>query len=164
MPSAQGQPTTVGLYDLRNRGRSPVEVSGITLGSPRGLTMTSAWLTPIYDKAGEALLVGVSWPWPPSLSRGEGSRSVRWAWARRKPAAGAIIKPHQDLNLVFGLTRTTARNGYSDGPVIAYSANGNTYTVREATILEVAAKGCGENIEAVTDIEVVLGDITAQRV
>jgi hypothetical protein len=143
MPSARSQPTTVGLYDLKNSGSSPVKVQSIRLGSPRGLTMTRAWLTPIYNNGGTEVLVGVGWPWPPSLSRGAGSGPVRWAWARRKPAVGAIIKPHQDLNLVFGLTRTAARNGHSGGPVIAYSANSNAYTVREATTLEItAAKSC----------------------
>jgi hypothetical protein len=142
MPWARDQPTGVGLYDLKNSGSSPVTLKSVTLGSPHGLTITRAWLTPIYYNAGQELLIGVGWPWPLSLSRGEGSAPVRWAWARRKPAVEAIIKPHQDLNLVFGLTRTTTRNGYSGGPVIAYTANGSTYTVREQTTLEVAAKGC----------------------
>lgn len=143
MPQAQGQPTTVGLYDLDNNGSSPVALKSVRLGSPRGLTMTSAWLTPIYHNGAETVLVGVSWPWPPSLSRGSGSAAVRWAWVRRIPAVGAIIKPHQDLNLVFGLTRTIASNGYSGGPVVTYTANGNAYTVREATTLEItASKSC----------------------
>jgi len=142
MPWAQDQPTGVGLYDLKNSGSSPVTVHSVRLGSPRGLTMTNAWLTPIYYNGAEELVIGVGWPWPLSLARGSGSQAVRWAWARRKPAAGAVIKPHQDLNLAFGLTRTRARNAYSGGPVITYSANGNSYTLQEKTTLEIAAKGC----------------------
>lgn len=142
MPSTRGRPTGVGLYDLKNSGSSPVKIKSVTLGSPRGLTMTKAWLTPIYFNGAEEVVIGVGWPWPLSLARGSGSQAVRWAWARRKPAVGAIIKPHQDLNLAFGLTRTTARNGYSGGPVVIYSANGNTYSVREQTTLEIAAKSC----------------------
>jgi hypothetical protein len=53
----------------------------------------------------------------------------------------SVIKPHEDLNLVFGLTRTTARNSYSGGPVITYSTGGTAYTVSEKTTLEVA-KSC----------------------
>jgi hypothetical protein len=143
MPSPQGQPTGVGLYDLRNSGSSPVTLKHVTLASPHGLTMTRAWLTPIYHRAGRSYLVGVGWPWPLSLARGSGSYPVRWAWARRTPAVGAVVKPHQDLNLVFGLIRTTARNAHSGGPVITYTSDGNTYTVREQTTLKItAARSC----------------------
>jgi hypothetical protein len=143
MPWAQGHPTGVGLYPLANSGSAPVTLKSVTLGSPHGLTITRAWLTPIDGNAGGGgTLIGVGWPWPLSLARGWGSQAVRWAWARREPAAGAVIKPREDLNLVFGLTRTIARNGYSGGPVITYTANGSTYTVREQTTLEVAAKRC----------------------
>jgi hypothetical protein len=88
-------------------------------------------------------LIGVGWPWPLSLARGPLSGPVRWAWARRKPAGGGIIRPNQDLNLAFGLTRTTPGNAHSGGPVITYTANGRSYTVQEQTTLEItAAKSC----------------------
>ena len=141
MPQPEGVPTTVGLYDLHNSGSSPVTVHGISLPHDHGLTMTSSWLTPIYHGVGRDLVIGVSWPWPPSRSTGAGAAAVRWAWAPRKPLTGAVIKPHEDLNLVFGLTRTTARNSYSGGPVITYSTGGTAYTVSEKTTLEVA-KSC----------------------
>jgi hypothetical protein len=44
---------------------------------------------------------------------------------------------------VFGLTRTTVKAGRSDGPLISYTADGNSYTVQEQTALEVApGKSC----------------------
>jgi len=42
---------------------------------------------------------------------------------------------------VFGLTTTSGGLGRSDGPVIAYTANGNSYGVQEQVTLVVAA-GC----------------------
>jgi hypothetical protein len=122
----QGQTITMGIYDLENSGSSPVTVQSVSLGSPQGLTMTKSWLVPIEHVGGTIDLVGAGWPYPPAFSQ-----PVRWAWSLRKPAVEAVIRARQDLNLVFGLTRTTARAGRSDGPVIVYTADGNTYTLAE---------------------------------
>jgi len=133
-----GVPITMGIYDLHNTGTSPVTVKTVTLPSAHGLTMTKAWLVPIGQTgSGGTLDVGAGWPYPPSFTA-----LVRSVWAQRRPAAGATIKPGQDLNLVFGLTRTTGSVGKSDGPAITYTAAGSTYTVQEKTSLVVAAANC----------------------
>jgi hypothetical protein len=135
VPAQQGQTITMGIYDLKNSGSSPVTVQSVSLGSPHGLTMTKSWLVPIEHVGGTLELAGAGWPYPPDFSR-----PVHWAWVLRKPAVGAVIRARQDLNLVFGLTRTTARAGRSDGPVIVYTADGNTYTLAENVSLVVARK------------------------
>jgi hypothetical protein len=141
MPWPRDKPTGVGLYDFTNSSSSPVTVHGVSLASARGLKMSKeAWFVPIYHSDGQYDTVGVVWPLP--LSRVRVYWPVRWAWARRKPAVGFVIKPHVDVNLVFGVTRTTARNAYSGGPVVIYSANGKTYTLREQTTLEIPAHDC----------------------
>jgi hypothetical protein len=129
----ESQPTTNGLYDMENSGTSPVTVQSISLGSPHGLTMTRAWLVPIlFTKSGGFTLIGVGLPYPPTTSE---------EWSERQPAKGAVIGPGQDLNLVFGLIRTTTKDGTSAGPVIVYTANGNSYTLQEQTDL-IVSKNC----------------------
>ena len=72
----------------------------------------------------------LGYPYPPT----------RWAeWSRRVAVAGAVIGPHESLNLVFGLTRTTAAAGHTSGPVITYSAGGSTYTLQEQVGLVITA-------------------------
>jgi hypothetical protein len=134
-PARQGQTITMGIYHLENSSSSPVTVQSVSLGSPDGLTMTKSWLVPIEHVGGTLDLVGAGWPYPPGFSQ-----PVRWAWALRKPAVGAVIRAHQDLNLVFGLRRTTAKSGRSDGAVIGYTAGGSTYTLAENVSLVVAPK------------------------
>ncbi len=94
--------------------------------------MTTPWLVPIYHdpKTGNYETVGVGGPYPPTYAP---------EWPNHRPAIGGIIKPGQDLNIVFGLTRTSAKAGHSDGPAITYTAGGSTYTVSEAVSLTVAA-------------------------
>jgi hypothetical protein len=135
MPWRQGQPVTVGLYDLDNSDTSPVTVKSITLPSAHGLTMTKAWLVPIYHdpKNGNYVVLGVGAAYPPTTAP---------EWRHREPAVGAVIHPHQDLNIVFGLIRTSARNGRSDGPATTYTAGGSTWTVKEQVSLVVAARSC----------------------
>jgi hypothetical protein len=132
MDYPQGKPVATGIYDLTNSGKSPVTIQSVTLPSAHGLRMTKPWLVPIYHdpKTGDYLDVGAGGPYPPTTSP---------QWAQRKPAIRGVIRAGQDLNLVFGLTRTSAKAGKSDGPVITYSAGGNTYTVQELTTLVVAA-------------------------
>ena len=136
----QGRPVTTGIYDLRNTGTAAVTIQSVTLPGAHGLRKTKAWLVPIGHTPGQAnngggILVGAGWPYPPSFTA-----LVRSVWAKRRPAVGATIKPGQDLNLVFGLTRTTAKAGKSDGPAIWYTASGSSYTVNEKTSLVVAAR------------------------
>lgn len=124
-----GKPRTMGIFDLDDRGSAPVKITAITLPDAKGLRMTSAWLIPIDYQGGDEILVGAGGSFPP----------VWRQWADREPLIGAVIRPRQDLNLVFGLVRTTARAGTSDGPKISYSSGGSRYTVTEQTTLEVAA-------------------------
>lgn len=128
----EGHPVTVGIYDLSNSGTSPVTIQGITLPALHGMTMTKSWLVPLYHdpKNGNWVDVGAGSPYPPTTSP---------QWGQQRPAIGGVIKAGQDLTLVFGLTRTSARAGKSDGPAITYTANGASYTVREKTSLIVAA-------------------------
>jgi hypothetical protein len=87
---------------------------------------------PIYHdpKNGNSVTVGSGFPWPPPNTP---------QWPHRKAAIGGTIRPGQTLNLVFGLVRTTPKAGTSAGPLITYTAGGNTYTVKEGFTLEVAA-------------------------
>jgi hypothetical protein len=126
VPARQGQTITMGIYALGNKTNSTVTVRSVRLGSPHGLAMTRAWMTPIFHTT----LIGAVLSWPP----------VSRAWAERKRATGAVIKPFQHLNLVFGLTRTSAKTGRSGGPVLVYTADHNTYTLTENTSLIVAAR------------------------
>jgi hypothetical protein len=91
------------------------------------------WIVPIYHdpKTGNFLDVGVGGPYPPTTAP---------EWVYRKPAIGGVIRPHQDLNLVFALTRISAKAATSNGPVIIYTAGGSTWTLREKTSLVVAAR------------------------
>jgi hypothetical protein len=64
---------------------------------------TKAWLMPIYHdvKEGNWDVAGVAFPYPPT----------KWPeWSHRQSAIGAVIRPGQDLNLIFGMTRTWARS------------------------------------------------------
>jgi len=134
VPGPEGRPLTTGLYDLHNTGTSPVTVQSVSLGSPHGLKITTkAWVMPIFHdvKTGNWDVVGVGVPYPPTT----------WPeWSNREPAIGAVILPGQDLNLVFGMTRTSASDGTSAGPVILYTVNRGTYTLHEQTGLMVAAR------------------------
>ena len=51
-------------------------------------------------------------------------------WPERQAIPGAVIRPHQQLNLFFGITRTAARLVQAGAPVITYTADGNTYTLQ----------------------------------
>ncbi len=135
MRAPLGHPVTAGIFNLTNSGTTPVTITGVTLPGSHGLTMTrQVWLVPIRWDAREHahINVGVGWPYPPPLKRAP-------QWVLREPAIGGIIRPHHTLNLVFGLTRTTAKAGKAPVPVIAYIAGGTSYTVREQTELIVAA-------------------------
>jgi hypothetical protein len=121
-PSALGKPLTDGSFILANTGTSPVTVTSVKLPSPRGVTMTPAWLMPQYKPPhGSLSYVGDGLPYPPTS----------WpTWPDRQAIPGAVIKPHQALNLLFGITRTAARLVRAGAPVITYTAGGNTYTLQ----------------------------------
>ena len=127
----QGKPVTVGLYDLANAGQTTVTIQHIELPADSGLTMGKTWLVPIYHDPGNGnfVVVGVGAPYPPTTAP---------EWPDRRPAIGATIRPGQDLNLVFPLTRTTAKAGKSRGPMITYAAGGSDYSVSEKTSMIVA--------------------------
>jgi hypothetical protein len=135
-----GVPFANGFYDLHNTGTSLVTVTGVTVPSMHGLKVVSKyWLVPIYHdpKNGNWVVIGVGFPWPPIYSA-----AVLSVWAKRKPAVGAVIRPGQDLNLVFAMMRTTQLRASSNGPSITYTAGGSSYTVSEQTSLVVAAARC----------------------
>ncbi len=83
--------------------------------------------------------IGVTADYPPIA---KADVAIDPEWRNRVPAAGATIRPGQDLNLVFGLIRTTAKAGRSDGPLISYTADRNSYTVQEQTGQEIRPRTC----------------------
>jgi hypothetical protein len=94
------------------------------------MAMTEAWLVPV-NTSGPQLGVGLAHP------------PVMYPlWPDRVPAAGAAIRPGQDLQLAFGVLRTTAADGSSDGPMIVYTDGRATYTLREQVSLAVARTKC----------------------
>jgi hypothetical protein len=140
-PYREGVPFANGFYDLHNTGSSPVTVTGVSVPSLHGLSVVSRyWLVPVYHdpKNGNWVLIGVGFPWPPTYSA-----AVRSVWAQRKPAIGAVIRPGQDLNLVFAMIRTTAGLGHSRGPLITYTSGGSSYTMQFKTFLQVSPVDCG---------------------
>ncbi len=124
VPARQGEIITIGITDLENHSSSPATVQGVSLRASHGLAVTMFWVTPIFNST----LIGTAL-WPPTGP----------AWAQRRPAVGAVVPAHTDLNLVFGLART-AKRGTSDGVDVVYSAGGNTYTLAQNTTLVVAPK------------------------
>jgi hypothetical protein len=97
----------------------------------RRLTVTRAWVVPIWHdpKNGDYDLIGAGWPWPPVSQP---------AWPQHEPAIGAVIRPGHDLNLVFGLTRTSGSEGHSGGAIVTYTSGGTTYVVDESIAYMVA--------------------------
>ena len=118
---------------LYNTGTTPLRLTGAKLASSHGLTMARAWLMPFYKPPhGSWSYVGAGEPYPPT----------RWPeWPNRQSIPGAVIKPGQGLNLFFGLTRTTAAPGRTDGAVLTYTANRTSYTV-QADFRFVVAERC----------------------
>lgn len=126
VPARQGELITMGITALKNHSSSPATIQSVSLRASHGLATTMFWVTPIYNTT----LIGTAL-WPPPTGP---------AWALRRPAIGAVVPANQDLNLVFGIARTTAKNGTSDGVDVVYSAGGNTYTLAQNTSLVVAPK------------------------
>ena len=127
-PAKPGQTIAEGNYELNNKSSSTVTIQSVTLGSPRGIKMTGgAWIVPYIhnDGIGEAF-------WPPTAP----------AWAQRRRADGAQIKPGQDWNLIVGVARTTTKTGRYAGLVIRYSADGSTYTWQEDVAVELGTGKC----------------------
>jgi len=121
IPGALYPEPTVGFWLLDNTGTAPVMVSSVKLPS-HGLAMTKAWLVPQYKSHNTTDYLGEQVSYPPVSYR---------TWPERQPIPGAVIKPGQELNLIFGVTRTGSKDGTTDGPVIIYTAGGNTYTLQE---------------------------------
>jgi len=136
-PGRIGEPFTIGFYDLHNYSKSPVKITDITLPSPHGLKRTGSWwLTPILrdPSNGNWMDLGASYPFPPTFSK-----LAREEWRRRRPLIGAVLQAHQDLNLVFELTRTAVNYGIVAGPKVTYTSAGKTWTVTEHFSIAIAA-------------------------
>jgi hypothetical protein len=118
--------TTMGVWALENASGASVTVQSVSLPNSQGLRETKTWLVPIQ---GRSLIGNV--PWPPTSPE----------WPKRVQAAGAVIGPHQALNLVLGVARTASK-GTAGGPVVSYSTSNGTYTLNEATGLELTAQAC----------------------
>jgi hypothetical protein len=120
IPSRLYSEPTVGFWLLDNTGTSPVTVTSVKLPS-HGLAMTKAWLVPQYKSHNTTDYLGTQASYPPTRYR---------TWPDRQPIPGAVIKPGQELNLIFGVTRTGSKDGTTDGPVITYTAGRITYTLQ----------------------------------
>jgi hypothetical protein len=123
VPEPVGVQVSDGFFLLTNTGSSPVTITSVKLSSVHGLAVTRAWLMPMY-KPPHGVPSGVGdGPYPPVDSP---------EWPNRQAVPGAVIKPHQSLNLFFGLARTTASTGRAGGPTVTYTAGRNSYTLQEA--------------------------------
>jgi hypothetical protein len=120
----------MGLFELRNQGTAPVTVRSVSLPDAHGMAMTEAWLVPV-STSGPQLGVGLAYP-PVTYP----------LWPDRVPAVGAVIRPGQDLQLAFGVLRTTAADGSSDQPMTVYTSGRATYTLREQGSLKLAGTKC----------------------
>jgi hypothetical protein len=122
-PGALGQKITDGYVLLYNSSTSPVTVTSVKLPpSSRGLAISKAWLTPQWKSPSGSLNYAGDPDYPP----------ITWgAWPQRQQIPGAVIRPHQTLNLIFGAWRTAPRIGRTVGPVITYTSSGDTYALQE---------------------------------
>lgn len=122
---------------LQNHGSSAATIQSIHLPpEAHGIRMTRAWLVPNYTdpKTGNSGLGGAwGFPWPLTVK-------IVPSWDKRQPATGAVIRPGEITTLNFGVMRTTANTARSGGPVIAYTADGNTFTQHENVSMELADK------------------------
>ncbi|MGH3293142.1 MAG: hypothetical protein ACRDP7_15175, partial [Trebonia sp.] len=114
-----GTPVSMVLFDLTNQGTAPVTIRSVSLPNAHGMAMTEAWLVPLHLHSEQ---LGMGGPWPPVTDS---------LWPVRVPAVGGVIQPGKILQLAFGVIRTTAADGSSDGPVVVYTAGRTTYTLRE---------------------------------
>jgi len=132
-PAPRDHTVTQGFYVLQNGGKTDVTVRSVRLVKPRGIVMaTKAWVVPPWYSKGSQNALGVGYPYPP----------VTWpTWKDRRPAVGAVVKPNETLNLVFGVART-ATKGTSAAPVVTYTAGGNTYTWQQGTTFVMVARNC----------------------
>jgi len=113
---------TMGLFNLKDYGNSSVTVASVTLANVHGLAIGRAWLAPIIGLE----TIGVTLNWPPTGR----------AWAQRIPADGAVIKPRQELNLVFPVWRTTSETSTAN-VAIACTSKGNRYVLTEGFRLKI---------------------------
>lgn len=133
IPEPVGFQVSDGFFLLTNTGSSPVTVTSVKVTSLHGLAITRAWLMPLY-KPPHGVPSGIGDEFYPPTHSPE--------WPNRQAVPGAVIKPHQALNLFFGLARTTAETGRAGGPTITYTVGGNSYTLQEAWGFVIAAKSC----------------------
>ena len=125
-----GTPVSMVLFILNNQGTTPITVRNVSLPNAHGMAMTKVWLMQLHTDSAQ---LGVGGPWPPVTDS---------LWPVRVPAVGGVIQPGKVLQLAFGVIRTTAAGGSSDGPVVVYTVGRTTYTLREQFSLAVATKSC----------------------
>ena len=125
-----GVPVSMVLFDLDNQGAAPVTVRSVSFPNAHGMGMTEVWLMQLHPHSAQ---LGEGGPWPPVTDS---------LWPARVPAVGGVILPGKVLQLAFGVFRTTAADGSSDGPVVVYTAGRATYTLREQFSLAVARTKC----------------------
>jgi hypothetical protein len=134
-PAAKDHTVGQGFYALENGGKIAATVQSVRLTRPHGVVMTTKpWIMPILQTGhGGTELYGAGFPYPPA----------GWLpWRHRRPAIGAVIRPGQSFNLIFGVART-ARRGTSGAPTVTYTAAGNTYTWQDATDFVMVPRNCG---------------------
>jgi hypothetical protein len=102
----------------------------VSLPDAHGMAMTEAWVEPLSTTGPQ---IGVGLAYPPVTYP---------LWSHRVPAAGAVIQPGQDLQLVFGVLRTTAADGSSAAPMVVYTVRRSTYTLRMEGSMTAAVTKC----------------------
>jgi hypothetical protein len=125
-----GKPVSMAGWELDNQGTAPVTVRAVSLPDAHGMAMTAAWVEPLNTTGPQ---IGVGLAYPPATYP---------LWSHRVPAAGAVIRPGQDLQLVFGVLRTTAADGSSAAPMIVYTVRRSTYTLRMKGSIATAVTKC----------------------
>lgn len=125
VPGKIGHAVTIGEYDLHNTSKTLVTIVSITLPGVHRLTVTKPYLAPVYHdpKNGDWDLIGAGGPWPPTTQP---------TWPEHRLAVGAVIRPGQDMNLVYGLARTSGREGYTGAAIVTYTAGRWTYVLYES--------------------------------
>jgi hypothetical protein len=124
VPATAGLRRTMGIFVLPDGGKSSVTVTSVTLTGDRGLKMGEPWLVPLTDDGHDAIGTAV---WPPGGP----------AWAARKPADGAVIRPGQQLNLVFSLWHPAGKSGTAS-VTVDYKSAGTSYALTEGFTVQVA--------------------------
>jgi hypothetical protein len=118
-----GRPVVVGIWPMHETGHERVQIASAILPRQRHLHVFGIWLIPLGNLGGigDAYYPQVDYP----------------TWYQRRPAVHGVVDTGRGDALVFGVELTKGSSvGSAGGPVITYTAGGNTYTVHEAITVQ----------------------------